>query len=353
MNELKIFALFAVLLLSACGGTPVEDAPADPIAESTSAADEYDPYFSENDWIKNATGPRSITRALLEDRRGDVWLASWEGIVRFDGEEFTNHTNADRLRRFRVFALEEDRDGDLWFGTIGAGIYRYDGKRFHNITMKDGLADDRVVCFYEDSAGAMWAGTTGGISRIEGDSIRSYSVDDGLTHNDVNSITADPSGRLWIGTRGEACTFDGTTFERVVTPKGEPFLNTRETFCDRQGRVWLGGDGGLWFVQNGAFTRMRDEFIGHVMQARSGDFWLNWAAPGTYSFSLDHLDGSFFGAVGEFSTFHSDQGQVFDIMEDRAGAIWFGLEDGIGRVVDGEIEFFRRGHQIKVPRRGS
>ena len=352
MNAWKLSAAaLAVCLLASCRGTPVEETP--PVEAKTIAArDEHDPYFTENDWARNATGTRSITRSLLQDRRGDIWLASWEGIVRYDGEQFTNHTNVDGLRRFRVFTIEEDRAGDLWFGTIGAGIYRYDGKTFRNITTADGLADDRVVCFYEDADGPMWAGTTGGISKIVGDSIESYTKNDGLTNNDVNSITQDETGRLWIGTRGEACTFDGENFSRVVTPEGQPFINTRETFRDRQGRIWLGGDGGLWFVQNGAFTRMRDEFIGHVMQDRAGDYWLNWAAPGTYSFSLDRLDGSFFGAVGEFRSVHSDEGQVFDIMEDRDGAIWFGLEDGIGRVVDDSIEFFRRGHQIKVPRRG-
>src|SRR6218665_1170023 len=38
----------------------------------------------------------------------------------------------------------QDKNGDLWFGTTGAGLYRYDGKSFTNFTTKDGLSSNVI-----------------------------------------------------------------------------------------------------------------------------------------------------------------------------------------------------------------
>jgi hypothetical protein len=87
-------------------------------------------------------GPNSIVRTLIQDRKGNIWMASWEGIFRYDGKSFTNITN--KVSSARFFSLLEDRNGNFWFGTIGSGAYYYDprravGKSFKNFTTKDGL----------------------------------------------------------------------------------------------------------------------------------------------------------------------------------------------------------------------
>jgi len=51
-----------------------------------------DPYFFESKDIVSAYGLRNTTRNLLQDQSGDMWLASWEGIIRYDGKSFTNFT---------------------------------------------------------------------------------------------------------------------------------------------------------------------------------------------------------------------------------------------------------------------
>jgi ligand-binding sensor domain-containing protein len=95
----------------------------------------------------------------------------------------------------------EDRKGNIWFGTIGAGVYRYDGKLFTNFTTKDGLVSDRVGCIYEDKAGNVWFGTEGGASRYDGKSFRNFTTKEGLPNNDINTIVEDNTGKFWFGTR--------------------------------------------------------------------------------------------------------------------------------------------------------
>ncbi|MGE8292259.1 MAG: hypothetical protein ACN6ON_11290, partial [Sphingobacterium sp.] len=45
-------------------------------------------------------GPNSIVRTIRQDRKGDIWMASWEGVFRYDGKSFTNMTNTVSSARF-------------------------------------------------------------------------------------------------------------------------------------------------------------------------------------------------------------------------------------------------------------
>src|SRR4051812_16157740 len=115
-----------------------------------------DPYFIEGTDTFSTHGPKSITRNLLQDRNGNFWLASWQGIIKYDGKQFTNVTLKEGLIHFHVFYAFEDKAGNLWFSTVRGGLYRYDGKTFRLFTTKDGLADNSVSCMMEDKAGNLW-----------------------------------------------------------------------------------------------------------------------------------------------------------------------------------------------------
>jgi ligand-binding sensor domain-containing protein len=75
-------------------------------------------------------GPNNITRNIIQDRKGDIWIAAFDGIFRYDGTSFTHITN--KVSSSRFFSLLEDKKGNLWFGSIGSGVYYYDGKSFRN-----------------------------------------------------------------------------------------------------------------------------------------------------------------------------------------------------------------------------
>lgn len=100
------------------------------------SAPDSDPSFMESKAVTTAYGPRNITRNIMQDRNGNLWFASWEGIIRYDGQSFTNFTNKEGLRRFHVFSILEGESGNLWFGTVGAGVGRYDGKALTYFTGK-------------------------------------------------------------------------------------------------------------------------------------------------------------------------------------------------------------------------
>lgn len=109
---------------------------------------------SETKDVVNLSGPNEITRTIIKDRKGNIWMASWRGVFRYDGKSFTNITS--RVSSARFFSVLEDRKGNFWFASVGSGVYYYDGKSIKNFTTRDGLANDRVTNIYEDKNGNIW-----------------------------------------------------------------------------------------------------------------------------------------------------------------------------------------------------
>ncbi len=122
-----------------------------------------DPNFVLSKDTISKFGPHSITRNILQENsdsygNGNLWFATWEGIISYDGKLFTNHTLKEGLKHYHVFSILQERSnsyrkGNIWFGTIGGGVYQYNPSASSNIdknsftlfTTKDGLVNDVVL----------------------------------------------------------------------------------------------------------------------------------------------------------------------------------------------------------------
>lgn len=62
--------------------------------------------------------------AVLQDRKGYIWVGTFEGLSRFDGYGFTNYSAQDGLGHVLVTDLAEDGYGRLWVATNGGGVAR-------------------------------------------------------------------------------------------------------------------------------------------------------------------------------------------------------------------------------------
>lgn len=126
-------------------------------------------------------------RCVFEDSRGRVWIGNnGVGVVVVDGDATYGLTklagesdallnmgaplmlsvNADQNRTDdgslqRVFSIGEDREGNIWIGTIGGGAWRYDGRTLRQFTANDGLTTASVMAIYCDHDGELWLGGTG------------------------------------------------------------------------------------------------------------------------------------------------------------------------------------------------
>lgn len=334
---ITLFTLFLMFVFCAsCKGQGKTDQPKDTTK-------------SETKDVSTFTGPATITRTITQDRNGNLWLAAFDGIFRYDGTSFTNIT-ANTVSSSRFFSVIEDRKGNLWFGSVGSGVYYYDGKSFQNFTTKNGLPNNEIVSIYEDKTGNIWFGANGGASRYDGTSFRNYMINgDSITEditgktvpdftrppNEVNAIIEDKTGKFWLATRGNTFVYDGKIFT-TVTHNGKSFANVRWIIEDKKGNIWLGGSDGLWLYDGGSFTNITKNFVGYVYEDKKGNIWTSsqistdrrWALSRYDAKSLSHKKPT----VTEIkSEFEDNKGMIFGIIEANDGSIWFGALDGVYR----------------------
>lgn len=271
--------------------------------------------------------PQTITRNIKQDKNGNIWIAAFDGIFKYDGTTFTNITNVVSSASF--FAVLEDRKGNFWFSSVGEGVYYYDGKSFQNFTTKEGLVNDRVIEIFEDKTSNVWFGSEGGISRWDGTSFLNYTTQEGLSNNDVNTIIEDKNGKFWIGTRGEACFYDGKTFS-VFSHNDKPFTNVRKIMEDSKGNIWLGGNDGLWRYDGNSFVNFTQNFVGYIYEDKTGNIWTS--SKTAEGWALSRYDAETLSAKEPKPIeIVSKEKMIFGILEAFDGSIWYGTLDGVSR----------------------
>lgn len=325
------FLLLWLIVIASCNGsdkTPAPDnaAKTRTIAQPGTSHPPGDPSFvSPKDSI-SAQGPRCITRNVLQDKNGKIWLATWEGIICFYGKLFTNITLKNGLNHFHVFSILEDHSGNLWFGMIGGGVYRYDGNSFRLFSTKDGLVSDAVMCMLEDMSGNIWFGTRDGLSQYDGNSFTNFSTKDGLASNAISAIVQDKFGKIWIGTSSGVNCYDGQAFSPFNNEKGLSFYRVSSILEDKSGNIWIGSVDGLCCYNGKSQHNFPAITTSYIFEDKAGNLWLSGGKINLKSsdMTLTKYDGK------AFTTVARDQ-QVFGIMEDKNGNIWYGTVHGACR----------------------
>ncbi len=286
------------------------------------------PSIMKMDIAKVENAPNVITRTIIEDSNGNIWFATFGGIIKYDGNSFMNITKAETKSRF--FSILEDTKGDFWFGSIGSGVYYYDRKTFQNFTTKEGLANDSVTNIYEDKKGNIWFGTLGGATCYDGKVFQNFTTVQGLEDNDINSILEDDEGTFWFGTRGYASIYDGKTFTKIIDDLGNPFANIRHIIKDKNGNIWLGGNGGLWCYKDKEFTNYTKDFVGYIYEDSEGNIWTSSQSSPIQGWTLSKYAATTLENKAINPTeIKTGEGMFFGILEDSNGNIWSGTLNGV------------------------
>lgn len=118
-------------------------------------------------------------RSILADSRGHLWIGNnGLGVLHFDGQSTTDFSSEMGLvspdgRRDsgpspagtleHVFAIEEDRDGNIWFGDRDTGAWKYDGHEMTHYGLADGLPTLSVRDIHVDRDGTVLVALDGGV----------------------------------------------------------------------------------------------------------------------------------------------------------------------------------------------
>lgn len=107
--------------------------------------------------------PTTSVRAFHKDSRGILWIGTDAGVVKYDGQEMTVYNSFSGLPGEKVWDIDEDWNGDMWFACFGQGIAKYDGINITSYTTKDGLPDNsirKIACHYPTKTYILATGKT-------------------------------------------------------------------------------------------------------------------------------------------------------------------------------------------------
>ena len=126
-------------------------------------------------------------RAFYEDREGNLWVATTEGIDCFRNTPVVSFSTREGLVANEVASVLAARDGRVWAGNLGALESLREGK-VSSILAKDGMPGHSVTSLLEDHAGRLWVGIDNGLAVYEAWKFRPVRRDDGTPVG----VVADP-----------------------------------------------------------------------------------------------------------------------------------------------------------------
>ncbi len=202
----KILLLSAVLFI---GGTVLEDLKAEPLELIFE-------HYTSDDGL-----PHNSICDIHQDSRGYLWLCTWYGLSRYDGNSFVNYTmlpgDYSNLSHNRILSLDEDAEGYLWVTTYDYHVYRFDPdtEEFVSVPAElEGFRDtnmkiDRVMCA---GNGDVWVSVSGaGLLRVRTDlSYDAFFGNSEPVGKNVSQIYEDSEGFIYAISESGITMFGGT-----------------------------------------------------------------------------------------------------------------------------------------------
>jgi ligand-binding sensor domain-containing protein/signal transduction histidine kinase len=293
---------------------------------------------------------------IVTDSRGFLWFCTREGISRFDGYEFHNFGPGQGLSAAATDLLES-ADGDYWIATLN-GVARFQAASptplFKLYYARDPKA--RVTfALAADPAGGIWVGTQGGLYHLDQTPSDWHLrfVDVGMPSHDwedtlVHAVMVDRSGTLWAGTTtGIYRRFPDGRCEHTQGSLSRPVITT--LLQDRQGRLWAGGRQGFCrilmdrslsgrtFEEACAARReLAGEAVESLFESSEGALWVaTQTGPAVYRTLKGQETFERYTAKNGFPGY----GGISCLGEDRAGNMWMGAQGAV-RVAGGGFRVY-------------
>ena len=350
-----------------------------------------------------STAPWTVS-GIVEDTQGAICIAtSAEGLHKIAANGLPMPFEP-KLPVSNLTALCATGDGSLWAGTEHQGLWRLHGGKWQAYGPTEGLISEGVRSLYADRAGNLWVGTRSGLHRWRDGAFHVFNSRDSLIDSSAGPLLEDREGNLWVSTGTGLSRFSNTKltpFELSSMPKSRHTSHSRASAMDdtlrdsmrdplkgavingacqtRNGDCWFATSEGLARLRNNAvtlFTRrhglpesVMGNAISSVWPAKDGGLWLITDGGGLHHWREEHfttlLTKSSMAKVAEDRgglllddwntlsrlrngkqvplTCDKPLGYIFTFCPDAAGTLWFGCEQGLGRVQGDKIELFRDG----------
>lgn len=305
---------------------------------------------------------------MVQDRDGYVWIATQDGLNRFDGRSFRIYReepfDSTSISSNYINALLCDKKGRLWIGTINQGLNLLLPGHNSFLRIRHGKADGMLPAsmindLHEDQQGNIWIGTGAGLFKVMEPETGNpdlrfnrielpVALNDPLPNKNVNKITHDRFNNIWIATfNGIFRISSGKPEKAVWIGQGEEQLSDKFIYAvaaDAQGRIWAASKKGIDILDKTgkkittlnpslkSQTGMKDENVNSLYLDSKGRMWVGYFDKGVqYTETANGAAEAVFKEVEVSREIPvMNNGNALSFLEDRItpGIIWAGFNAG-------------------------
>ena len=314
-----------------------------------------------------------VVQGILQDSQGFLWVATQNGVYRYDGKRSVRYGTAEGLPSNFVNCIFQSQNGTLWAGTFATGAARLergrfvplkqesgigaggiafqgiasdaagnlyfatenglsigDGSTFRTLTEKDGLPARVISAVHVDASQHVWFGSGNRLCRLAGNQVEVLGLEAGLLNENIESIVSDPHRNLYVRTTSHLVRRRAGQVRFEPIDAGLPVSNTfGSLFVDKQGTLWVPTSRGL-AERRGESWHLLDSHNGLVMDSvfavaedREGSLWIGFGGGGLARWRGRKAWTGFRRSEGLSSEV------VWAITRDKRGTLWAGTELGL------------------------
>ncbi len=275
-------------------------------------------------------------RAVQRDHRGNLWVCTARGLLRYDGHRFFDENEDAGLPKLAFFCILAEPDGTVWFGS-DKGVFVWRDNKLAQWEPGQEFSTKKIYALHRDPKGVLWIGTSGsgeksgsGLWSAEGATITHYTQSEAPGERSVYALASDSSGVLWIGTIDGVCRLEGGKFSTLTKADGLAPNRVRTIHCDADGTIWFGygsdGNAGLTRYDGKSFVHFTSadglplDRVMDIHRDRSGALWV-----ATNGGGLARFDERTFTRYG-LAEGMGGEGGLTGLVIEPSGTLWLGTE---------------------------
>jgi signal transduction histidine kinase/ligand-binding sensor domain-containing protein/DNA-binding response OmpR family regulator len=226
-------------------------------------------HFEHNGKDSTSIDANVINR-VYETRKGDIWVATSNGMNRFNAannafDRFALPLKAqNHIKALNIRTIFEDDQQRLWVGTLYNGLSLFDAKRQafdevnNNADSSTALTSMSVASMMQDTSGALWLGTlTQGLLKISSEAFLfntlTASKQSTLT---IGALFKDAQGNIWIGANNNLYQLNEQTLQVTLRARVEGHINAIVEAPDKTLRLSIFKQGIFKFDPAGNQTKL-------------------------------------------------------------------------------------------------